>query len=227
MARVLATLSIWLTARTLVAPSWKRALLAAAAAVAAALTRTQLAVLLVVLLLGLLWVGWQSERGRRWRAGWSTWDWAGAVTLGVGVALGFSALVGHYSTSWRNTTGFYKERIFDHGVWAMGALAIGIGIVPMVVGIAALARPRDEERDPRTRAFVATSVAGVRPPSRSAAKSITNDVVPPVANGRFRSRAAVQMVASMRPATSTARREGGHPVNPRSKGAEAATAVAA
>ena len=65
------------------------------------------------------------------------------------------------STSWRNTTGFYKERIFDHSVWAMGALAIGIGIVPMLVGIAALARPKDEPRDPQTRAFVVTSVAAL------------------------------------------------------------------
>ena len=112
-------------------------------------------------MLGLLWLGWQSERVRRWRADWSRWDWAGAVTLAVGAVLGFSAFVGHFSTSWRNTTGFYKDRIFDHGVWAMGALAIGIGIVPMVVGIAALARPRGEERDPGTRAFVVTSVAAL------------------------------------------------------------------
>jgi hypothetical protein len=83
------------------------------------------------------------------------------VTLVVGAAFGFGALFGHYSTSWRNTTGFYKERIFDHSVWAMGALAIGIGIVPMLVGIAALARPKDEPRDPQTRAFVVTSVAAL------------------------------------------------------------------
>ena len=43
-----------------------------------------------------------------------------------------------------------KDRIFDHGVWAMGALAIGIGIVPMVVGIAALAARR-ASLDPQTR----------------------------------------------------------------------------
>ena len=43
----------------------------------------------------------------------------------------------------------------------MGALAIGIGIVPMVVGIAALARPKGEPRDPQTRAFVVTSVAAI------------------------------------------------------------------
>ena len=56
---------------------------------------------------------------------------------------------------------FYKDRILEHGVWAMGAFAIGIGIVPMVVGIAALARPKSEPGDPRTRAFVVTSVAAL------------------------------------------------------------------
>ena len=54
-----------------------------------------------------------------------------------------------------------QGRVFDHGVWAMGALAIGIGIVPMVVGIAALAAPKGEPRDPQTRAFVVTSVAAI------------------------------------------------------------------
>ena len=34
-------------------------------------------------------------------------------------------------------------------VWAVGALAIGVGVLPVLVGVAALARPRSEERDPR------------------------------------------------------------------------------
>ena len=161
LAYPMSTLTLWLVARALASPSWMRVAVAGAAAVAAALTRTQLVILLMVLGLGLLWLGWESERVRAWRSEWSRWDRVGAVTLVVGAALGFGAFFGHYSTSWRNTTGFYKERIFDHGVWAMGALAIGIGIVPMLVGIAALARPRDEPRDPKTRAFVVTSVAAL------------------------------------------------------------------
>jgi hypothetical protein len=161
LAYPMSTLTLWLIARALVGPTWMRVAVAAVASAAAALTRTQLAILFAVLVLGLLWLGWESERVRRWRSEWSRWDWAGAVMLVVGVALGLAALFGHYSTSWRNTTGFYKDRIFEHGVWAMGALAIGIGIIPMVVGIAALARPNGEPRDPRTRAFVVTSVAAI------------------------------------------------------------------
>lgn len=161
LAYPLSTLALWLIARALAGPTWMRVAVAGLAAVAAAMTRTQLAILLAVLVLGLLWLCWQSGAGRRWRSEWSRWDWAGAVALAVGAVLAFSALVGHYSTSWRNTTGFYKDRILEHGTWAMGALAIGLGIVPVIVGIAALARPRDEPRDPRTRAFVVTSVAAL------------------------------------------------------------------
>lgn len=161
LAYLLSTVAIWLIARVLVRLSWGRVGLAALAAAAAALTRTQLAILFAVLVLGLLWLAWKSEPVRRWRSTWSRWDWVGAVALIVGIAVGFSALMGHLSTSWRETTGFSKERVFDNGVWAIGALAIGIGIIPLVVGIAALARPKSERRDPQTQAFVVTSVASL------------------------------------------------------------------
>lgn len=161
IAYPLATLALWLIARALASPSWGRVAAAAAAAAAAALTRTQLAILFAVLVLGLLWIGWQSQLVRRWRSGWSRWDWVGGVTLLVGIALGFSAAMGHVSTSWRETTFLYKDRIVDHATWAVGALAIGIGVLPLLAGIAALARPTGEPRDPKTRAFVVTSTVAL------------------------------------------------------------------
>jgi hypothetical protein len=161
LAYPLATTSLWLIARAFVEPTWMRVATAVVVSAAAMLTRTQLSILFVVLVLGFLWYGWESQRVVAWRATWSRWDWAGAVVLAVGIAVAFSAFVGHYSRSWRETTGFYRDRIVEHASWAAGALAIGIGIVPVVAGIAALARPRDEPRDPRTRAFVVTSVAAM------------------------------------------------------------------
>ena len=161
LAYPIATLALWLIARTLARPSWGRAASAFLASAAAALTRTQLAVLFAVFTLGLLWLAWESETGRRWRRSWKTWDWVGFAILLVGVAMGFSALMGHLSTSWRETTGFFKDRVFDHGVWALGALSIGIGILPALLGIAALARPKNEPRSPETSAFVVTSVAAL------------------------------------------------------------------
>ena len=158
LAYPLATLALWLIARVYVEPTWSRAGLAVLACTAAMLTRTQLSILFALLVLGLLWLCWQSERSRRWRSSWSTWDWVGLVTLGVGAAVGASALLGHLSKSWRDTTGAYPERILEHAAWASGALAIGIGVLPLLAGVAALARPRGEATDPKTRAFVVTSV---------------------------------------------------------------------
>jgi hypothetical protein len=161
LAYPLATLALWLIARALAEPTWSRLGVAVFASTLAMFTRTQLSVLFVVLALGLLWMGWQSELGRQWRSSWSRWDWVGALTLAVGVAVGLSALIGAASKSWRDTTGYYPERILEHASWSLGALAIGIGVLPLIAGMAALARPAKEPRDPRTRAFVVTSVAAI------------------------------------------------------------------
>ena len=161
LAYPLSTLSLWLIARVLVRRSWGRLALAVVASCAAALTRTQLAVLLAVLVLALLWLAWQSEPGRRWRATWSWWDRVGAILLAVGIWIVLSSAIGHASTSWRNTNAIYKDRIFHHAMWATGALAIGIGILPLILGLAALARPSSERRDPRTTAFVVTSTCAL------------------------------------------------------------------
>ena len=158
LAYPLATLALWLIARVYVEPTWGRVGLALLACTAAMLTRTQLSILFSLLLLGLLWLCWQSERARRWRSSWSGWDWVGFVALGVGVVVGSSALLGHLSKTWRDTTSTFPERIVEHAAWASGSLAIGIGVLPLIAGIAALARPRTEASDPKTRAFVITGV---------------------------------------------------------------------
>ena len=71
------------------------------------------------------------------------------------------AAIGQASEAWRNTMLEFKYRIFEHASWALGALAIGVGVLPVLLGVAALARPGSETRDPRTRAFITTSVAAL------------------------------------------------------------------
>jgi hypothetical protein len=161
LAYPIGTTALWLIARSLERPSRGRLAAAAALCVIAALTRTQLAILVMVLGLGLLWLAWESDVGRRWRTQWSRWDWVGAVTLAIGIALTFAALIGHVSTAWRNTMLAWKGRIVEHATWAIGALAIGVGVLPVIAGVSALARPKGEERDDATRAFVVTSVAAL------------------------------------------------------------------
>jgi hypothetical protein len=159
LAYPIATVALWLIARSLERPTRGRLAAAFALCVIAALTRTQLATLVMVLVLGLLWLAWESDAGKRWRSQWSRWDWVGAVTIAIGIAFAFAALMGHLSTAWRNTMFLYKGRIVDHATWAIGALAIGVGVLPVIAGVSALARPKGEVRDSRTRAFIITSVA--------------------------------------------------------------------
>jgi hypothetical protein len=154
-----ATLVLWLIARALADPRRGTVLAAVAASLVAPLVRGQLAVLIPTFALAAAILAWQSERARELRRGWSGWDWAGVVTLGIGLALAASAFLGHQSESWYRSTGFYKGRMLEYGLWAFGALGIGIGVLPLVAGLAALAtRPLD---DRRLRAFVVTSASAI------------------------------------------------------------------
>ena len=116
-----------------------------------------------MLALGLLWLAWQSEPARAvaqpsGRAGTGSEP----VTLAVGVAFALAAAIGHASTAWRNTMLVYKDRIVEHAsLGGRRARDRRRGSSGARSGIAALARPRAEERDPRTRAFVTTSVAAL------------------------------------------------------------------
>ncbi len=148
LAYPLSTLALWLIVRTLERPTWWRVAAAAGICVVAAATRTQLAILLAVLVLGLLWLAWESAPAQQWRTRWTRWDWVGAVTLAIGVAFALAAAMGHASTAWRNTMLLYKDRIVEHTAWAIGALAIGLGVLPVVAGVSALARPK--RRGPRS-----------------------------------------------------------------------------
>jgi hypothetical protein len=127
----------------------------------APLVRAELAVLPAVYLMAVLFLVWTSAEARRRRAAWSLWDWVGAATLFAGALIVVNGVITHQSISWYAATTYYKGRMVDNGLWAAGALAIGLGIVPVVVGLAALVRPRGEVRTAAERAFVAVGVASV------------------------------------------------------------------
>ena len=57
-------------------------------------------------------------------------DWLGAVTLAVGGVRAGGAYIAHRSDSWYVSTTFFQDRMLDFGLWAGGALAIGLGVVP-------------------------------------------------------------------------------------------------
>jgi hypothetical protein len=98
---------------------------------------------------------------RRYRATWSRWDWAGAVALALGAVFFVMAYIGHRSADWAEMMALWKGRIVEYGLWAMGAFAIGVGILPLIAALAVLARPRVELRDPVIRGYVLVSGAAL------------------------------------------------------------------
>src|SRR5581483_11685485 len=133
---------------------------AGAACIVAPFVRGELAVLIPVYALAALFLLWTSEPARRRRASWSLADWGGAVVLGIGAIVLFSAIVGAHSQTWFIATGFYRHRTIVYGLWAAGAFAIGLGILP-VVSLAALVRPRGEVWTREMKAYVALTSAAV------------------------------------------------------------------
>ena len=156
-----ATLAFLLIARSGVTPTRWSIGLAFASCGLGVLVRTQLAVLFAVLALVLLARLWRTERLSRWRETWSAGDWVGFAVLLIGVGVVLSAAIGRRSFTWYLATGFLKERMLEYGLWAIGALAIGIGIVPLVAALAALVRPRGEPRNERTTTFVTLTVSAL------------------------------------------------------------------
>src|SRR4029078_8715875 len=91
----------------------------------------------------------------------TTWDWVGAIVLGAGAIIVFSGLVGKYSQSWSIATGHYRGRMLDYGLQAAGSLTVRVALLRVAPALAALARPRDEERTPELRAFTSLFAAAL------------------------------------------------------------------
>jgi type II secretory pathway pseudopilin PulG len=155
-----ATLTLLLIVKALATGTRWWVLGAAAATIVAPFVRGQLAVLIPVYVLAALFLLWTSAPAKRWRRTWSRWDWAGAIVLLIGGIILSSAVIGSQSKTWFIATGFYRERTIEYGLWAAGAFAIGLGLLP-IVALAALARPRGEQWTRELKAFVAVTAAGV------------------------------------------------------------------
>lgn len=156
-----AALCFYLITKALVhrSPGWIVG--AAAASVMAPFVRGQLALIPFAFGLAAVFLAWNGERARHWRSSWTPGDWVGFVALAFGALTVFNLFVGRASTTFVVATGHYKQRMFDYGIWAAGALTIGLGILPVVAGIASLFRARGQRRSPELRAFIAVSAASI------------------------------------------------------------------
>ncbi|MGE5273842.1 MAG: hypothetical protein ACM3QU_08815 [Verrucomicrobiota bacterium] len=153
-------LALLLIAKGLLTRSWWWNAGASAAVLFALLVRGQLAILVVAYALAGLFLAWTSDPVRRWRSGWSRWDWVGFVVLAIGAIIVFSASIGAFSETWLISTGYYRHRMIVYGLWAAGAFAIGVGLLP-VVALAALVRPKGVPSTRELRVFVALTAASL------------------------------------------------------------------
>jgi hypothetical protein len=138
------TLSLYLVVRSLVLRTRGAVAFAVAAALVAPLVRDELIVIPAVLAGGWAIAAWGSERLLRLRRTWSRADYVGVALLLLGAILVLNELYSGRSPDWDTSTRHYKDRMIEYGLWAGGAFTIGLGVLPVVAGLATLWRPRDE-----------------------------------------------------------------------------------
>jgi hypothetical protein len=155
------TLCLFLILRALVTRSKWWIAGAAAASLVAPLVRGELGVLLAVFALAAAFLVWRSDWLTGQRRSWRFSDWVGTVVLAIGALVIGSAILGHRSLEWLISTTFYKDRLFELGLDAAGALAIGVGVLPFVAGLAALWRAPGEPRRYEVSAFRSVLLASI------------------------------------------------------------------
>ena len=72
-----------------------------------------------------------------------------------------SAVLGHKSLEWNYSTRLYKGRMLDLGLDAAGALTIGLGVLPVVAGLAVLWRTPGEPFTRELRTFRSVLLAAI------------------------------------------------------------------
>jgi hypothetical protein len=155
------TLTLFLILRALITTSRWWISGAVAASLIAPLVRGELAMLPALFALAGLFLIWRSGYVSRWRRNWGAWDWVGLVTLVVGAVIVVSAVLGHRSLEWNYATRLYKGRMLDLSLNAAGALMIGLGVLPVVAGLAALWRAPDEPVSYALRVFRSVLLAAI------------------------------------------------------------------
>ena len=73
---------------------------------------------------------------------------SGGVGLLVGVAIALDVILIDHSYEWYIGTHFW-HRAFTYGLWAFGAFAIGVGVLPVVLALAWLLGGHAETREDR------------------------------------------------------------------------------
>lgn len=105
-----------------------------------------------VLAAAVLWI--VGERGRRFRSSWSVVDHIGAALILIGAFVVLNRFASPHVQQWAYVTASFKGRIWSLGLQSGSALALGLGVLPAIGGLASLWVP-ERLQDPRWRAFAA------------------------------------------------------------------------
>ena len=126
------TLTLWLVARALLNPTRRAAAVAALAVLIAPAVRGELAALVPAAVIAVAITFATSERSRRVMGAWTKSERLGAVTFSRSARSGSTRCLIHHSNAWRIGT-YFHHRMFSYGLWAFGAFAIGVGVLPVFV----------------------------------------------------------------------------------------------
>jgi hypothetical protein len=105
-----------------------------------------------------LWV--TGPRGKEMRKDWTRGDTFAAVVLLAGALILFNRVILQHVEIWQISTQYWKNRMVDLGLRAALAFVIGIGILPVLGGFAALRLP-ERRGNPVYRAFAAYLAATI------------------------------------------------------------------
>jgi hypothetical protein len=155
-----ATLALYLVMRAVAAPARGRVAAAVAAVLVTPFLRDQLVLMPLVLASGAV-VRWLCfGRGRRLIA--SSSRHRRAVYAGIALALCLVALVALRRGSGQWATALESPgTMLDQALWAWAALAIGVGILPVVIGLAMIVPDRCIGRTPELEAFASVAAVAV------------------------------------------------------------------
>jgi hypothetical protein len=156
-----AALCFLLIAKALIERSRGWIISAIVASAVAPYVRGELVVIPIMVVFAVAFAAWSSDWGRSRRATWSWGDYIGIFVLVAGAIITVSAIGSHHSQEWYGVTTYWKHRIFVLGDWAAGALTIGLGVIPLVFGLAALVPARGEVRERPVQIVRCVSAAGI------------------------------------------------------------------